>query len=229
MATKRSSLRIAVVAILALVAVVILTCAFFQTTTVEIVPIDDGYDIRICTSGRSFLPLTAEGPFPEWSELSWFNAEGPGEAVEREGMKYKKYSIGKDLYSSTYARGSLWISEASATLIVDADLSKENEDHGIMNHSGKYEGVAIYHPLPLTVDTPDERVDGQYVRVRGHFDEKGNRFEAAGRSFPNYCGVPYGCTKTETYEVVGVFHAHHVDHPNEPQISIFTFRKIDDR
>jgi hypothetical protein len=97
MATKRHSVRIAVAVILAIIAVAVVACAFFPTTTVKIVAIDDGYDIRIRTSGRSPLPLTAEGPFAKWSELSRFTAKGPGEIVEREGVRHKKYSMGKDL------------------------------------------------------------------------------------------------------------------------------------
>jgi hypothetical protein len=233
MATKRSFIIIAAVAVLAIVGAVVLWRVSFRKTTVEIIAIDEGYNIRICASGRSIIPLTAEGPFPKWSELSWFTAEGPGQSVEREGIRYKKYSIGEDArcrISDAYCRGSLWISKDEKRLIVEAELSTDRRERGEMNHSGEYVGLAVDHPsiTLLNSDTPTERVDGKYVRVRGRFIDKKNCFEAAGRSFPEFC-APYGCRDTDTYEVVGVFHALDVCYRNEPQLNIITIRKINER
>jgi len=101
-----------------------------------------------------------------------------------------------------------------------------------MNHSGKYARVAIDHPpiIPLTVDTPIEHIDGQYVRARGHFNDKKGLFETAGRSFPAY-GAPYGGKETDTYEVVGVFHPRNARREDALQLSItiITIKKINER
>jgi hypothetical protein len=227
MAIRHLTVRSASLAVVACSLLIVLMCVCSSTTKVTIVAIDEGYDIHIRTFGRSPLPLTAEGPFPKWCELSRFTVVGPGTNSERDGVKYKKYSIRKGVYSH-YSGGSLWISEANQTLIVDAELSKKS--NGLMNHSGRYGHVTVEHPsiVSLTIDTPTESVDGRYVRARGHFDEEKFRFEAAGRSFPSY-SAPYGCKQTDSYEVVGLFHARDACHREEPQLDIITIKKINER
>jgi hypothetical protein len=228
--TKHSPARIGAVVIASLIALVVSWHAIYRTTKVCIDAIDDGYDVRIRTSGRSPLPLTPEGPFPKWSELTWLTADGPGEVVQRDGTVYKKYTLGKDLRDRLhrYSSGSLCISPESNALVVDVQLSGEHQD--LMNQSGRYGNVTIEHPpiVPLAADTPVGRIDGKYVRARGRFRDKDCRFEAAGRSFPCY-GAPYGCKDSAVYEVIGVFHSRDACGRDEPQLEITSARKFDDR
>jgi hypothetical protein len=231
MVMKYSPARIAVTVIAVLLAVTLFWLGVHRTSTVRITAIDDGYDIHIVTKGRSPWPLTVEGAFPEWCEFTWLTAEGSGETVQSDGVTYKKYAVGKDLQDrlNRYSGGSLMISPESKTLIVDAQLSQKSQDCDLMNQSGVYENVTIDRPaiIALAADTPIDRIDGEFVRARGHFLDKESRFEAAGMSFREYC-APYGCKVGDLYEVIGVFHARDVCGRDEPQLNIITMRKIDE-
>ena len=205
-------------------------CRLFQTTTVHITAVADVYDIRIRTSGRFPFPLTVEGPYPKWSELTWLMAEGVGETVELAGVTYKKYTLGKDLRGrfDYHSHGSVWISPESKKLLVEVQLVEGHQD--LMNHSGVYENVTIDYPAitPFTANTSVECIDGKYVRAMGTFHDRESRFEAAGMSF-RCNSAPHGCTDKDVYEVIGVFRARNAIGDDKPQLSITRVRRIDDR
>jgi hypothetical protein len=240
MPMKRLRFKIVAAIIVSPIAIMLLWCintcrskqppfpeGLLQKTKVDIIAIDDTYDIHIRIGGRLFMPITAEGPFPEWSADTRMITEGEGENVNHDGKTYIKYTIGKNLRCeyNRLSSGNIWISEKTNTLIVDVVLNEASK--GLMNQSGEYKNINIEHPpvIPLAIDTPINSLDGQYVRARGHFIEKEDRFEAAGRSFTDSY-APQGCKETDLFEVIGIVHTYDWRQRGEPHLQIFTCKKI---
>jgi hypothetical protein len=189
-----------------------------RTDTVTVTAIDDGYDIRIHSSGRWLFPISPEGPFPKWTDATRFFAEGSGERVDRNGVIYKKYIVGMDLTSTWYSCGTICISEHDKRLIVQGERPADRHDR--TTWSGTYDNVVVDHPeiLILTETTRIEDIDHRYVRARGHFRK--SRLEAAGKLLYAPTAPP---DALGTYEVVGVVELHY---DPEPSIHIVSYKKV---
>ncbi len=119
-----------------------------RTDTVSVTAIDEGYEIRITSSGRSRLPLGPEGSFKEWSQETRFLAQGSGEQKKIDGLIYKKYTMGRDLettwLSDMFSHCTVCISEEAKRLVVQGELSADK--NYLINHSGTYDGITIDRP-----------------------------------------------------------------------------------
>ena len=154
-------------------------------TTVKVVAIDDGYEIRITSAGRSHLPLGPEGPFHEWHQETRWLAVGGGDREEIDGRTYKKYVLGKNLETSwlagMFSTCTIHVSDEAKRLVVQGKLAPDKQY--LINHSGTYNGITIERPtiIPLSADTAIHDVNHCYIRARGH--AKNGVFEAAGKTF----------------------------------------------
>jgi hypothetical protein len=160
---------------------------FSRKDTLEVLAIDDGYDIRITSSGRSVFPFV-DGPglFPEWSVQTRLQAQGDGEKVQIDGLPYKKYSVDKDLKTMWFSSGVIYISEEAKRLVVKGELCPDRYYH--INHSGTYDNIRIDRPRIhlLSENTKIDDIDGCFIRAKGR--SKGWKFEAMGITFePNDC------------------------------------------
>ena len=201
---KRTRLVLAVVlGALPIAVVVALWTTKTRTDSVKIVAIDDGYEIEIRSAGRYLAPFTPEGPFPQWGQTTRFLAQGSGERDEIDGVIYKKYSLGKNLetayLANTFRTCTVHISEAASRLTVDGELSEERKY--LINHSGKYDGLDIDHPVivPLLPHHTAEDIDQRYVRVRGYASD--GTLETVNKTFR------VNLWEAGEYEVVGLVHS----------------------
>jgi hypothetical protein len=155
------------------------------TTTVEVIAIDEGYEIRITSAGRSHLPLGPEGPFHEWHQETRWLALGSGDREEIGGRTYKMYTFGRNLETSWLAKMfstcTIYISEEHQRLIVQGALASDKQY--LINHSGTYDGITIERPtiLPLSAETAIHDVNRCYIRARGHL--KDGQFDTEGKVF----------------------------------------------
>jgi hypothetical protein len=177
--------------------------------TVSVTAIDDGYEIRITSVGRSMLPIGPEGPFKKWSQETRFLAQGSGEQAEIDGLTCKKYTLGRDLettwLSHMFSICTIYVSEDAKRLVVQGTLAADTKY--LINLSGTYNGITIDHPeiLPLPAHATIEDFDRRYVRVRGHV--KDGFLKTGGNT------VAVGHWNEGDYEVVGLVYKRRGDLP----------------
>jgi hypothetical protein len=172
-----------------LVAVSLLVLSIHQyckaRTTVEVTAIDEGYEICITTTSKSYLPIGPEGPFHESHQQTRWLAIGCGNQETIDGQTYKRYELGKNLETSwlaqMYSRCTIHVSDDANRLIVQGNLAPDKKY--LINHSGIYRGIAIERPtiIPFSADTAIHDVNHHYIRAKGYL--KDGQFKTVGRVF----------------------------------------------
>jgi len=151
--------------------------------------------VWIFSEGRSLLPITAEGPFPRWSQTSVFLLKGPGEPTANGTL----YRIGEDARSffGKYVAGWVILDEGRRTVTLQGSLSDRYASQ--INHSGTYT-CEFQAPELVVLDDPDRAsaLEGKFVKVTGTIEDR------------RYCRIHGGRLKVSSslesssrYELVG--------------------------
>jgi hypothetical protein len=131
-----------------------------RADSVQVIGVDDGYEICIKSEGNYLMPISPEGPFPKWGAGTRFLASGPGKRVAIDGVVYKEYTIGEDLemksLANMFSTCVVRISEGAKRLIVQGQLSEERKY--VLNPSGTYEGITIDRPKVVAL-SPRTRIE----------------------------------------------------------------------
>lgn len=222
--TKKIAAIDAVTLTAILLAVWVFCPPWTRTDTVKVTAIDEGYEIRITSAGRLLLPLGPEGPFPKWSDQTRLLAEGNGEQIEINGLRDKRYSVGKDLQCPWFSSGSIRISEEGRRLVVQGELAHDRQYH--IKHSGTYDNITIDHPqiLSLLAHAKVEDIDNRYIRARGRF--KDGKFDAMGMTFGTN-NPPYEPDGSADFEVIGVVAAdYYKTAGHDPFSFVISYKKL---
>jgi hypothetical protein len=204
-------------AIVGVVVFLMLACITRVSHTIEITALDDEFRIEVWTTEMSMLPFTPEGPFPKSRRCTVLTAKGEGDAVTRDGFKFRQYTLGKNLESRF---GNLYdcticLSEANKTVVLE----------GALPASGTYHDVTVNRPeiITFTRETDIQAIDGRYVRARGQFKEWD--FVADGR--PLYVGNRFD-DNSATYEAIGRIRAKCCCDRDRPCFHMFSSKRVAD-
>jgi hypothetical protein len=130
--------------------------------------IEGDYSIDIISRGTYFLmPLSPEGPFPQWADASYFVTTGPGNKISDDELKFDTRNNLRSGPSNKYSEGTLVLNFKKQTLTLNAKLSKDYS-WGFVNHSGSYP-VITNRPIVYDIKAfrSQEEMIGKYVKAIG--------------------------------------------------------------
>ena len=204
--------------------------AAFLTACVPISKVADvkvlrgDYVIDLTSKAIVLLPITADGPFPITGEFARLTTSGQPELVVENGVRYKRFTIGKNICAlhNKYSSGTVLISDDGGELVIDGELSKDSR--GDKNHSGRYSKVVMQHPevIDLTKNSDIPSLYGKYIFARGRFVSQ-RRFQSNEYEFDTN-----GLNMDESvdYDVVGSISPSYSKGPSIPMINVVTYSKV---
>ena len=149
-----------------------------RSDNVVVKAIDDFYEIAIYSSGKWYIPISAEGLFPEWSDSTYMVTIKDGIKVKIDGVLFKKFVIGEDIEVrlNKFSKGEIFLSESDKILRIKAKLGRDYKWTDSVNHSGEYRQINIERPKIVTINSSSIIQDlmGSHIRVVGHFRNHGD-------------------------------------------------------
>jgi len=137
--------------------------------SVDVTEIEGKYRIRFLSRGNYLAPITPEGPFPIWTDASFFQTDGKGARNDQGDISYE---LGKNLESQyqKYRESILTIHEKEKEITFKGKLGREYKS--ATNHSGSYT-IDIERPQIFRIEqfiNQDQMLD-KYIKARGRFTD----------------------------------------------------------